>query len=66
MTIAERFQAKSERKWRTWDELLINAEKLCDITEQDYENELTYFEFVDNSVAVFDGKGKTITVRENA
>ena len=61
MTRAEQMKSALNNGHMSWDELLEEANNIGEAYEQDYENELTYFEFPDNSVAVFDGQGQTIT-----
>ena len=62
MTQAEQVQAALSHKIMTWTELLTTAEHYADAYEQDYDNEITYFEYPDGSVAVFNGMAQDITV----
>ncbi len=57
-------QMLSALRWENidWDDLLLEAEAEGDAYEQDYDNEMTYFEFTDGSVAVFCGEDKSIIV----
>lgn len=61
MTIAEQLKVCLDWTGASFINLLIEANFTGEAYEQDYENELTYFEFPDKSVAVFDGKSQTIS-----
>lgn len=60
MTRAE--QTKAALTYMKWDELLIESNEIGDAYEQDYDNEITWFEYADKSVACFHGITKEIYV----
>ena len=60
MTRADQIKSALNNKTMDWAELLAEAENIGDAYEQDYDNELTYFELPDKSVAVFHGKTQEI------
>ena len=60
MTKAEQIKSALNNETMTFTELLTEANVEGYAYEQDYDNEITYFEFVDNSVAMFCGIDQTI------
>ena len=60
MTRADQMKQALNSGSMSFTDLLIEAEEIGEAYEQDYENELTWFEFPDGSVACFDGSGQTI------
>jgi S-adenosylmethionine:tRNA-ribosyltransferase-isomerase (queuine synthetase) len=56
MTKAEQTKTALVHKNMTFTELLIEAEEIAEAYEQDYENELSWFEYADGSIVCFDGK----------
>jgi hypothetical protein len=62
MNRAEQMKSALSFKKINWTELLIEAEEVGNSYEQDFKNEITYFEFSDGSVAAFHGKTQDILV----
>ena len=56
MTRAEQAKSALSARAMDWAELLIEAEEIAEAYEQDFENEITWFEYTDGSVAEFRGK----------
>jgi hypothetical protein len=60
MTRAEQTASALNHEQMSWTDLLIEANEIADAYDQDWENEITYFEYADGSVAVFHGQDESI------
>ena len=60
MTRSEQAKAALNNNEMDFTELLTEADKIAEAYEQDFDNETTYFEYGDGSVAVFNGMSQTI------
>ena len=54
MTRAEQVKSAYNMGEMSYTDLLEEANEIAEAYEEDYENETTYFEYSDGSVAVFD------------
>jgi len=60
MTRAENMKSALNSGHMTWTELFEEAEAIGNAYEQDFENEITRFEFADRSVIAFFGKSQEV------
>ena len=60
MTRAQQVKRALLNNEMSWTDLLLESGKIADVYEEDYENEITCFEYTDGSVAIFDGTAQEI------
>ena len=60
MTRAEQTTLALSQKRMSFTELLEEASEIAEAYDQNWENESTYFEYTDGSIAVFCGENQTI------
>ena len=60
MTRAKQTTLALSQKRMSFTELLEEASEIAEAYDQNWENESTYFEYADGSIAVFCGENQTI------
>lgn len=61
MNRAEQTKSALNNNQMSWTELLEEADEVAEAYEQDFDSEITWFEYPDGSVACFSGMDQGIT-----